>query len=311
MPTKEELHSLAVRAVRKYDDGLLRDRNVSAVGVGRKIVGSANTDEPCVTIFVLKKVPRDLLPPSALLPSTLDVDGQLIKTDVVEAGPFYLQGNRARIRPAQPGTCIGAVIFTAGTFGAIVIDNLTGEQLILSNSHVLRGESWAPIGSPIVQPAPSDGGLAPADTIATLLRFIDISPSAENLMDAAVARPVSPGLISKTPLNNVPAPSPSVRAVGLLFAGDGLNYSFVNPIQAVLTQLNVKFPEPGSVVEASIGMNVQKTGRTTEKTTGTVVNTHAILRQTFYGIGEVKFRDQIITTKISEGGDSGSLVLEN
>ena len=54
---------------------------------------------------------------------------------------------------------------------------------------------------------------------------------------------------------------------------------------------------------------IKKTGRTTNFTTGriTVVNATVDVN---YGSGKVgRFKDQIVTTAMSAGGDSGSLVL--
>jgi hypothetical protein len=58
-----------------------------------------------------------------------------------------------------------------------------------------------------------------------------------------------------------------------------------------------------------VGTLVQKTGRTTNYTTGRITAINATL-DVGYGGGRVaRFFDQIITTNISAGGDSGSLVL--
>ena len=301
-----EMHHLALRAVRRFDDWLLRDRNVTAVGVGHKVVAGEDTGEPCLTIFVARKLPN--VPRGARLPRVLDIGGSRgIRTDVVEGGPFYQHQNTARIRPARPGTSIGEISVGAGTFGGIVTDNETGEELILSNNHVLADSNQAPIGSDIVQPGPADGGAAPADVVATLLRYIKIVPGQRNLVDAAVGRPISQRMILNDPLNGVPAPSPAHRAVGLLWGGDGSTWSALSVIQTVLTSLGVHFPAPDSVAPAAVGMAVQKTGRTTMKTTGAATAVSATVP---WGGGATLY-DQIITTKISEPGDSGSLVIEN
>ena len=55
-------------------------------------------------------------------------------------------------------------------------------------------------------------------------------------------------------------------------------------------------------------MIVQKTGRTTNYTTGRITAINATV-DVGYGGGRVaRFKDQIVTTNISAGGDSGSLV---
>jgi hypothetical protein len=55
-------------------------------------------------------------------------------------------------------------------------------------------------------------------------------------------------------------------------------------------------------------MNVMKTGRTTNFTTGRVTAINATVTVGGYPGGPARFIDQIVTTNISAGGDSGSLV---
>ena len=59
-----------------------------------------------------------------------------------------------------------------------------------------------------------------------------------------------------------------------------------------------------------IGMRVQKVGRTTEKTSGRIVGLHATV-YVRYRTSTLRFVDQIITTGMSKGGDSGSLLLDS
>jgi hypothetical protein len=313
MADDERLLFRARRAVQRYHPIFLADANVHAVGVGHKSVGGESTGEVCVTIFVGRKFPRSAFVVGGLLPRLLDLDGETIATDVVVGGPFFPSANTARIRPPQPGTSIGALSVTAGTFGGVVIDDVTGSQLILSNNHVLANSNQEPVGAQIVQPGPLDGGTSPADVVATLLRFVPIAGGAAmNYVDAAVAVPTSESLISNVPLNGVPAPSPLVRAVGLYFADDRATHSNLNPIAFVLTMIGANFSDPSSVMQPSIGQSLQKTGRTTEKTVGTVETINTIVPVIYGGtIGTATFYNQIVTTLMGMGGDSGSIVLDN
>ena len=59
---------------------------------------------------------------------------------------------------------------------------------------------------------------------------------------------------------------------------------------------------------AAINMGVKKYGRTTRQTKGTVIAINAIVN-VGYSSGVACFRGQIITTKMSAGGDSGSLIV--
>lgn len=300
----------ARQAVQKFDDFLLRDPNCWGVGVGAKHSGGAETDTIAVVVMVARKLPRNKVPMSALLPQVLDIGGgRLVPVDVVQAGPFYQQVNTARIRPAQPGTSLGNVRITAGTYGAMVVDTSTGKNVILSNNHVLADNNQAALGSDIVQPGPFDGGVAPADVIATLTRYIEIVPEKKgfNLVDAAIATPAKPADIGNVPLNNVPAPSAKHPGVGLLWGGDGVSRSNWSPLRTVLDLLKVQLPAGGETMAPAPGLSLQKTGRTTERTVGKVQEINATLRVTIPNLGDVVFKDQFTTTAMSEGGDSGSL----
>ena len=61
---------------------------------------------------------------------------------------------------------------TAGTFGAVVYDNVTGRPCILSNWHVLAGSDQAVPGDDIIQPGSVDGGRSPRDRVGQLERSI-------------------------------------------------------------------------------------------------------------------------------------------
>ena len=68
--------------------------------------------------------------------------------------------------------------------------------------------------------------------------------------------------------------------------------------------------EIAGVGEAELGMNVQKSGRTTGYTTGTIQQIDVTVNVQ-YGAGRVgQFTDQLIAGDMSQGGDSGSAVLD-
>ena len=57
-------------------------------------------------------------------------------------------------------------------------------------------------------------------------------------------------------------------------------------------------------------MLVKKTGRTTDFTTGKVTSINATVNVNYGGGRVARFCRQIVTTDMSAGGDSGSLVLD-
>jgi len=183
-------------------------------------------------------------------------------------------------RPAPNGFSIGHPDITAGTFGALVRGS--GDVCYaLSNNHVLANSNNAAIGDNALQPGPYDGGQNPADAIGTLADFEPISFSSNNTMDAAIAR--------------------------LFDAADA-------------TGATPSYGAPGTLaVDASVGMNVQKFGRTTGHTTGQVAETNVtvsvcyVTRGPFNCASAATFTGQFTITpgSFSSGGDSGSLIVTN
>lgn len=257
-------------AQRAHETSLLKRAHVVGVGVGFKEVKGKETSEACVHVYVEKKVDKKDLSPDALVPAALDG----VKTDVKEVGRIEAQTFNARVRPAIPGYSIGHFRITAGTLGCLVRDVCPPcRTYILSNNHVLANSNAAGIGDPILQPGPYDGGAYPGDVIARLARFVPIrfnNPDNYNLVDAALAEPLDP------------------RNVAPAIVGRGI---------------------PKGTVEAVLGMEVAKSGRTTQATTGRVIGIAATVAVGYGTAGVAYFRDQILTTNMSQGGDSGSLLV--
>jgi hypothetical protein len=179
---------------------------------------------------------------------------------------------KARVRPVPGGVSCGHPNVTAGTASCWIYDSRTGGRLLLSNNHVIAASNMAKVNDPILQPGPYDGGKAPDDVVAYLERFVEIKqPPDSNLVDAAVARPASPDVVSD----------------------EVLDVGFVR-----------------STAEASVGLRVAKSGRTTCYTEGIVQDVNASVKVYGYPWGYSIFEDQIITDKIAEPGDSGSLLVD-
>ena len=296
---RESAQQLAViQEVRSAREArLLALPNVVGVGIGYKEKDLHGTGELAVIVYVESKkpgteltrrefVPRTLAPPRAAAavptatepPDTAEVTlpgrPARVPTDVKEAGRLEAHTFGERLRPARPGYSLGHFQVTAGTFGCLVRDLAPPHQVhILSNNHVLANLNEANLGDPILQPGPFDDGAFPEDTLATLSRFVPISfgsPKDYNLVDAALATTQEPRL-----------------AIGAI-AGLGL---------------------PLGTAEAQLGMAVMKSGRTTQTTTGEVIDIDATVGVNF-GARVAYFRNQVITTNMAAGGDSGSLLLD-
>src|SRR5574341_449031 len=272
--------------------------NVVGMGVGVKWRKGEPTGEPALVVLVTQKLDKNQVSKADLVPPKLAE----MQTDVLAIGYPFAGDSEAleagsqtlarRIRPAEGGYSVGHFKITAGTIATCVYDILprgavsppahgTGippRYYILSNNHVLANSNAAALGDPILQPGPFDGGVDPADRIARLSRFIPITfnppvPLAQhnNLVDAAVAE-------------------------GQFHDIDREIY-WVGYVRGWRRKANV-----------TVGTIVQKTGRTTNYTTGRITTINATV-DVGYGGGKVaRFKDQIVTTNISAGGDSGSLV---
>lgn len=320
------------RAVEEFMNPETPLANVVGVASGVKWTEGKSTGDPAVLVLVSHKIDKGELPRGDLVPAKIGT----AKTDVLEIGfPIAEQFRQApptrpgqapptwtadtgngvtmptaeegeyialaealllakKTRPAMGGYSVGHYHITAGTIGTCVYDILPGGTTgspplhgvgvpprfyILSNNHVLADTNAAQIGDPILQPGPYDGGTDPVDRIATLTRMVPITlepptPRAQhrNLVDAAIAQGQFHDL------------SREIYWIGY--------------VRGWRRKANI-----------AVGNLVQKTGRTTNYTTGRIMAINATV-DVGYGGGRVaRFFDQIVTTNISAGGDSGSLVL--
>ena len=280
---------------------LLKRANVVATGIGYKQTGGVKTEALCIVCSVKKKVPPSQLTVQDLVPAV--VEGA--PTDVIQTGVIRaLQAPTGRFRPAPGGVSVGHVAITAGTLGCWVIKN--GQKVILSNNHVLANSNDAEIGDAILQPGPYDGGSFPQDHIANLMQFVPISfqgdPSECQFANAVV----------------------SVFNLGCRLIGSYTRYR-VTKIQAEDNLVDAAIAAPLNVadvkdeilnigpiqgtVQGQLGMAIKKSGRTTGLTTGEIQQVD-VTANVQYGAGQVAvFTDQLLAGAMSQGGDSGSAIL--
>jgi len=283
---------LAISEVQEDEsDALLAKANVVGLGIGHKITEEKDTGEPCLTVFVSQKLDPDMIGVADMIPKTVGK----FKTDVVETGEIFagvdateelpepdteeevgIEALRGRIRPAQGGYSVGHYRITAGTIATAVTDTrpypgIPRKYYILSNNHVLANSNNARIGDPILQPGPYDGGRYPRDLIARLSRYVPIRFNGPpNYVDAAIA---------EGQFHNL---NREIYWIG-----------YVKGVRAV-----------------RVGSIVQKTGRTTNYTTGRVTAINATVNVNYGGGRVARMVRQIVTTNMSAGGDSGSLLCD-
>jgi hypothetical protein len=261
---------------RSMRHAIVKDPNVVAVGIGEKVSKRKRTGQLALTFYVRKKMPLKKLKADVAIPPTVPEalsGAEAIPTDVVVLGRLVPEVNATRT-PVQPGNSIGHVDITAGTLGAVVTRG--GSRFLLSNSHVLALSGKARTGDSIIYPGAADGGKSPADVVATLAgvkKFVT-GGAFVNHADCAIAKPTAARL---------PDLVPEIKGLGL----------------------------PRGTIKPRRGMNVVKVGRTTGETTGEIRDVNFRFVLDYDEVGEVGFIDQVLCTRHTRPGDSGSLVLDN
>jgi hypothetical protein len=294
----------AKRVKEAYVFDLLGKRNVVGVGLGYKISHGVNTGELGLVVSVTHKADVSALAAKDVVPQALNG----IKTDVVVTGKFHAQDlntdPKGRWRPVvPPGVSVGHPGITAGTFGCLV--RRGDEVFILSNNHVLADVNAGKAGDPILQPGVADGGTAD-DHIAKLADYVPI--------DFGTSEPECSiiDFITKT-LNYVAGAFGSSHQLQAVKKTPGVNRvdaALARPLSPDLVKneiLNIGVPV--GVGAVTLGLDVQKMGRTTGYTTGKITQIDATVQIDYDGLTAL-YSGQIIASPMSQGGDSGSAVLD-
>jgi hypothetical protein len=290
-------------ALQKSRARLLSHAHVVATGVGYKTTRGVKTNTLAVVCSVTEKVALNSLRPQDRVPSAIDG----LPTDVVSTGVIRaLQSRTARQRPAPGGVSIAHQSVTAGTLGCLV--RREGRVFVLSNNHVLANSNDASRGDAILQPGPHDGGRYPDDHIADLEDFVPITflePPSECRFARGLIAVLNAGcwsIRSKT----------RYRIVNIQATDNLVDAAIANPLRPDLVKREIL--EVGTITglgSGSLGMAIKKSGRTTGLTTGEITQVDVTV-DVQYGPGRLaRFTDQLMAGPMSQGGDSGSAVLDN
>jgi hypothetical protein len=263
----------ALRVEERHADMLLARKGV--VGTATGIEQGA----PAVEVYTVK---RRVRVPQSLdgVPVDVDVTGKLSALDRAESKAKRPGGSLSPTarwpRPVPIGISTGNQgECSAGTIGARVTRG--GQVFALSNNHVYALENTASIGSNVLQPGRYDTGCAvnPGDVLGQLSDYEPLRFNGQsNFIDAAIALASTSSLGNSTPPNGYGTPS-------------------------------------SAAVSAQVGQAVQKYGRTTGLTSGTVTGINAIV-DVGYDAGTARFLDQVIVQSkkpFLKAGDSGSLTV--
>lgn len=245
-------------------------KNVNGVGFGYKEINGLLTDIPCFKVLVEKKEDLSTLDKSDILPKQY----KGFHTDIIEVGILTPYVFTSKIRPVEGGTSTSVVNqFIVGTL-ACKAQGFIGtkdEVYALSNNHVFALENTVLSGKSIMQPGQGDGGSPTNDLIGTFYRYIPLKFNGQNnYVDCALTKISNPALISD-----------KVYSIGSI----------------------------QNIAPPKVGLAIQKFGRTTSYTTGSITAMNATVNVS-YSAGTALFVGQIVATPMSSPGDSGSLILD-
>ncbi|MBO3804189.1 MAG: hypothetical protein JTT11_10065 [Candidatus Brockarchaeota archaeon] len=263
-----------------------------------KIVKGAETKTLAIRIYVKEKKAKEELKPDEIFPAFIGS----YETDVVEVGEIKalsVTDRKARFGIIPGSVSVAEEHVTAGTHTMALRDKTDGKTVTSSNWHVFGfGEVDVP-GSRIVQPGPYDGGNPGTDTYARLKRWVPIKSGQEGWpWWRQLVCSLFGGFLGgycRAWENKVDF------AVGDL-TGD-------RPVDAGLLRDDGSVFKPTSKGRAAIGDRVWKVGRTTGETEGLVVDDSATISVN-YGFATFVLREQILTNKMLDPGDSGSPLLK-
>ncbi len=248
-------------------------------GVVGTAVGKDERDQPAVLILLehgaVPGIPAQLEGVSVIRLVTGKIEA--LQKGGKPGGGSTLKPTSRWPRPVPIGVSTGNMNeASAGTIACRVKDD-SGNTYALSNNHVYARENNAALGEEVLQPGRYDGGVAGADHLGNLTTFVSIafSTSASNTVDAAIAR-TNGTLGNATPANGYGTPNSTWQA----------------------PQLN---------------QSVQKYGRTTSLTKGTITGVNATI-DVGYSAGPARFVHQVVVQSKApfiKAGDSGSLLVTN
>jgi hypothetical protein len=204
--------------------------NIIGVSYGQKKINNFATSDLSVSFMVREKKPISQLSQSELLPSSVNIDGITIQTDVVENRNLFSIhscydwpsqsniNNRHIHRPLIGGISIGADdINGAGTLGSVCVDNIDGSLVGLSNNHVLVGNRNGFINSDrdsdnnsnilnknIIQPGKIDNNYQ-NNIIGISKRYFPLYKNRTNYVDAAIVS-LYPNTVNSNSFNQLNVP---------------------------------------------------------------------------------------------------------
>lgn len=278
--------------VERYENIMLKKKNVIGLGEGYKITDGKTTPEKAIMILVEKKEPKSQISKKNLVPDLVED----IQTDVYETGPIDIQPlgflkrlfnkvetedtlteltRKSRWRPIPGGVSFGNALISSGTYSWKAKNLSDGSIVSYTNAHVgasdLLKDMTYQRSRKLLQPGAYFGGNIKNDLVGENIRFVKLNKGGNNWVDGCV--------------------------------GSILNQEdFADEILEIGVPSKV-----GTSIEA--GLEIKKSGATTGLTRGNVVSINSIINVGYGDLGIIRFVEQIVGTRMSAGGDSGSSML--
>jgi len=301
----------------KITRDLLKKKNVVAVVVpgpgkeGHKYTGGLDTGRDAIIVGVRKKMPMSQLARMDRIP--YEIKG--METDVWEVlQPVFQNARTDKWRPAPGGVAVGHELITYGTLTGPFKKH--GVKYGMSNNHVLALCNRAIIGDAIWQPGPAAVTPEMGDCLhGHLSEFIWLNKFGFDLSDCSFSNGFAKFL------NFFPwACGRKTRMVPMVeqFETNLVDIAIYKPTSPdvladyILGEGGQKIKVTG-IAEPHLAMKVMKPGARTDvsrdkiNAVGATVNVAMNPEMTEFAI----FEDQIMTPAMSDGGDSGSPLLED
>lgn len=278
------------------------------VGVGYKEVGGQPTAHLGVTVLVRRKVEAHRLPRGHHVPYELggvptdvvEVGDLALLTRTERVRPLVPGVSIGHWRGGA-GT-LGAIVRDRRTGQFLILSN----NHVLANGTDGR-DGRAQRGDPIRQPGTYDGGTE-ADTVAHLERFVPLFRAGKGTtVSCPVARgveKVADRLVSRL------RPTYGVHLYPRRSKENVVDAAVARPLPGVaLDPTILEVGKATGIAEPEIGLEVLKSGRTTGLTHGRLRVMHASVRVAVSDHEWALFTEQLVFTTLGSPGDSGSLIL--
>lgn len=283
------------------EDKLLQKKNVVGVAEGEKWSNGKNTHKPALLVFVEKKVPIEDLDPEDIIEK--EIDGQI--TDVVgKSGGFNaMRGRRVRFR--RPGTRV----------------RRRPRVNVRKNPTPISNKKRAPRYNTRMRIRPVVGGISvgnpriTAGTLGGIFRDKDnqvVMLSNQHVLAGSNSAQSGEAIIQQGRYDGGKVASHRVgRLKDYIPLKNGINQD--SAIAVVESQYSNMINYAGVVKgfrQPKVGLKVKKSGRTTKITSGRIIAVNGTFTVNYGPNEKYTFKNCVVSTFMSQGGDSGSILMD-